>query len=373
MDNRLYSLALTQIPNVGNTTARQLISYLSGVEKVFTANAAVLGKVPNIGSTTAKQIIEHKEQALVKAKKILETVELSGDKLILFTDPEYPARFKLIPDCPTLFYLRGKPNLDAEFSVAIVGTRNSTTYGNEVTTELVQGLAHLNCTIVSGLAYGIDIAAHKAALKEGIPTIGALAGGFDKMYPSEHKKIAVQMCAENGGLISEQSYGVKPEAFNFPARNRLIAGLADATIIVEAKAKGGALITAALADGYNREVFAVPGDIKRETSHGTNNLIRDRKAICYTDPQSFLAEMGWEANKIKPRKTPNLTEIETMPFSDEEKDIIRCLIGGNQQHIDELARKTLIPINKLAGLLLNLEFQGLIKTLPGKNYAYASR
>ena len=319
-------------------------------------------KIPGIGKASANAILTQKP--LHKAEGELEKAEKEGVRILFHSDKEYPYRLKQIHDAPTLLYFRGNTSLNAGKVVAVVGTRKATAYGRSVTDKIVEGLAPHNPLIVSGLAYGIDIHAHKTALKHQLPTLAVMAGGINKIYPAAHKNTARDMQV-SGGIITEQVFDTVPEPPKFPARNRIIAGLADAIIIIEAAKRGGALITAEMANDYNRDVFAIPGEINRKYSEGCNDLIKKHKAHLLTDIADLEYIMNWDSDDHKDQKTPlNLDAL-----NEEEKRVMEELEKCHQAaQIDKLSWSTQIPVNKLASVLLTLEFQGLVKSLPGKNY-----
>ena len=254
--NRLSQLSLNFIPGIGDFLIKQLVSYCGSAENVFTWPKGKLLKIPGVGEASAKAIIH--QRPIQKAEEVLKRAEKEGVKILLHTDKEYPYRLKQINDAPAVLFVKGDVQLNASKVVAIVGTRKATEYGRSVTQKLIAGLKEHNALIISGLAYGIDIQAHKTALRLEIPTVGVMAGGINKIYPSVHKTTAFEM-QKNGGIITEHPFDVVPEPPKFPARNRIIAGLADAIVVIEAAEKGGALITAELSNDYNRDVFAVPG------------------------------------------------------------------------------------------------------------------
>src|SRR6185437_6863705 len=264
MNNQsIYEIALGYIPGIGDTLTRQLVSYCGSAENVFKEKKGKLLKIPGIGETLAESII--KQDVLKEAETEVKKAEKSDTRIIFYTSEEYPTRLKNISDAPTLLYYKGNANLNVEKVIGIVGTRHATEYGKEQTTKLVEGLKSHNPVIISGLAYGIDIAAHKACVTNDIPTIGIMGSGIDIIYPSQHREVANKMIL-NGGLLTENKFGTKPEPSRFPERNRIIAGMCDALVVVEAGEGGGALITAELANSYNREVFAIPGKIGDEFS-----------------------------------------------------------------------------------------------------------
>jgi DNA processing protein len=364
---RLSLLALHFIPGIGDHLIRQLISYCGSAEKVFSLPKGKLLKVPGIGEITADSVIKGEpfrlaEQEIIKAQQ--EDVEL-----LFFMDKRYPSRLKQINDAPTLLYVKGSVDFENPKTVGIVGTRKATEYGRRCVDELVGGLVSHDACIISGLAYGIDIHAHRQAVKKGLSTIGVMGSGMDVIYPSSHRDTAKKMF-RNGGLVTEHPFGTKPDAHNFPARNRIVAGLCDAIIIVEAAAKGGALITADIANSYNKDVFAFPGNIGQVSSEGCNNLIKSNKAFLLTSVKDLEYLMNWEAMKSPEKKPePDLTQL-----SEDERPVIQILAANNDQlMIDELSWKTGIGISKLASVLLTLEFKGLITSMPGKVFKLVRR
>lgn len=362
MNEKLYQVALELIPGVGDYTAKNLIAYCGSASAIFTSKKTHLRKIPGIGEKIIAQLTS--QNVLSDAEKIIENAGKLGIEVHHYTDSTYPAKLKQIADAPNILYTKG--NLPAfKRGLAIVGTRNATDYGKSITEKIVGECREMSISIVSGLAYGIDICAHRAALKNHLPTYGVLAGGIDKIYPSAHKNTAIEML-ESGGLISENPPGTKAEAHFFPARNRIIAGMCDATIVVEAAKKGGALITANIADSYNRAVFAVPGDLSNKYSEGCNYLIRNHKAYIFTGVSDLKYHLNWDEDI----ETPSGPDISML--TEIEQAIYQVLAdNANGIAIDDLAWKAQVPINQLASLLLNLEFSGLVKSLPGKKYRIA--
>ena len=362
-DKLIYEVAIGLIPKVGSHTTRLLVSYCGSPEQVFKTKKGALLKIPGIGSTTADAIIN--QNVLSAAENEIKAAEKQNIQILFYTNPNYPSRLRSIQDAPTLLYYNGKADLNKTKSIAIVGTRNATEYGRSATEDIVNDLKPYDPLIISGLAYGIDIAAHKAAVKTGVETIGVMASGVDIIYPSVHKRTAHQM-TEMGGLITEYPFGTKPEAVHFPARNRIIAGMADAIIVVEAAEKGGALITAEIANSYNKEVFAVPGNLGMVVSAGCNKLIAAHKAQIYTNIKDLEYLLNWDVNVTKEKITISKHDFDEFP--PEEKEILTLLQANTEIMIDELSWKSQIPASRLASLLLTLEFQGLIKALPGKKF-----
>jgi DNA processing protein len=361
--NRLSLLALHFISGLGDYTIRQLISYCGSAEKVFQTPKGKLLKIPGIGDVTADAI--RKGKPFDQAEKEILKAGKEGAQLLFFMDKNYPSRLKQINDAPSLLYIKGNVNFENPKMVAIVGTRQATSYGKHCVEELINGLIPHQATIVSGLAYGIDIHAHKHAVKVQLPTLGVMGSGIDVIYPAAHKEVAKKMYSR-GGLITEHPFGTRPEAHNFPARNRIVAALSDAIVIVEAAATGGALITAEIANSYNKDVFAFPGNIGQNTSEGCNNLIKANKAFLITSVRDLEYLMNWDTTGT-PAEKQDLSDLEK--FEPAERSVIKVLMENkNQLMIDELSWRTGINVSQLASILLALEFQGLIQPLPGKIY-----
>lgn len=360
--SRLSLLALHFIPGVGDYLIRQLVSYCGSAERVFTTPKGKLLKIPGVGEVTADTILKGKPFAAAEIEcKIAEREQVD---LIFFTDKKYPSRLRAIDDAPTLLYTKGKIDFENPKTVGIVGTRRATNYGRLCIDELLAGLVAHQVLIVSGLAYGIDIHAHKQSIAHQLPTIGVLGSGIDVIYPSVHTEVAKKM-QSNGGLVSENPFGTKPDAHNFPARNRIIAGLSDALIVVEAGETGGALITAEIANSYNKDVFAFPGNIGQSYSTGCNNLIKSNKAHLISSVKDLEYIMNWKAGSNENNvKGPILDGC-----NEHEQVVIKTLQDhGGILVIDELSWKTNLPVSQLAAVLLGLEFKGLIQSLPGKLY-----
>ena len=363
-DEKIYQVSLSLIPGIGDITAKTLLSYCGSAKEIFKKSKTQLAKIPGIGLINADKIKSFTNFS--EASKEIEKCEQNKVDILFFTDKKYPKKLKHAPDSPAVLYYKGNSDLNNPKMVAIVGTRKSTNYGRQFTEKIVEQLAPHNVLIVSGLAYGIDINAHKAALKYGLETVGVMASGLDIIYPSIHRGIATEML-QCGGLLTEFRIGEKPEAHNFPARNRIIAGMCDATIVVEAAVRGGALITAEIANSYSRDVFALPGDAGTRSSEGCNNLIKSNKAHLLTSVKDIEYIMNWE-----PQSIPVGIEEKYYDFSkltNDEKSVIETLnLSSDGLVLDELSWKSQIPLNKLASVLLNLEFSGIVKTIPGKKY-----
>lgn len=362
-------LALRFTPGVGDVLLRYLISAFGSAAGVFAARPGKLEKVRGIGPGLAQSIA--KKSTFAEAETLLLHARQAGVQLLFYTEAEYPDRLKRLYDAPVLLFYKGTADLNAPRSVAIVGTRQATEYGKRVTEEIVESAQKHNALIVSGLAFGIDITAHRAALRVGLPTVGVMASGPDVMYPAAHAKTARQM-AETGGILTEHSFGIQPDARFFAARNRIIAGLSDAVIIVESARKGGGLITAEYANNYHRDVLAVPGDLRRPLSEGCNELIRKNKALIYTGIECLEEALNWDGDGKTTTKSAQAALAATLDlsqFTNEESQILSLLRLGVEVHVDDLAWQAQLPMGRLSSLLLNLEFQGFVKTLPGKRYA----
>ncbi len=362
MDEKVYQVALELIPGIGDVSVRQLISYTGSASSVFTSDKKSLKEIPGITTRLIKMIESSKP--FNEASKIIEDCERLNIQILHYTENSFPQRLKEAPDFPNILYVKGNSNLNEDRMIAIVGTRNATDYGKSTTDRIIEDMVPLQPIVVSGLAYGIDIHAHKAALDHGLKTYAVLAGGLDKIYPSVHKKVVDQILEEQGVIISENPPGIQAEAHFFPARNRIIAGMSDATIVVEAAKKGGALITANIADSYNRVVFAIPGNLNNSFSEGCNQLIRSQKANLYRNKEDLDYHLGWtsENHPVKTRKLLGL-------LTPQEQQVYELLSSEkNGIPVDTISVKTDIASNQLSAILLNLEFQGFIKSMPGKKY-----
>lgn len=358
---RLSLLALHFVPGIGDVLFRQLVSYCGSASQVFKLPKGKLEKVPGIGPIAAEAVFNGKSIAQAEAE--FKKAEKEDANILFYTDPSYPARLKVWDDSPVVLFTKGNVNLNAHKVVAIVGTRKATDYGKGFIERLVEDLVPHNPLILSGLAYGIDIHAHKQALRHNLTTVGVLGSGLDWIYPTAHKDTAKRMYSV-GGLITENSFGTKPDAHNFPARNRIIAGLCDALIVVEAADTGGALITANIANTYNKDVFALPGNYNAEFSAGCNKLIKTNKASLISSVKDLEYVMNWSLDETKPSRMA-LPLFDLMP---EEITIVDVLKTKGSLSIDDLTIQTSLSPGMLANNLLNLELKNIVKTLPGKFY-----
>ncbi|MDF1673812.1 MAG: DNA-processing protein DprA [Vicingaceae bacterium] len=359
----LYHIALTSIPNIGDVTAKKLIAYCGSSEQVFKESKRLLEKVPGIGSVYAKSIIDHKTEALNIAEEELEYIQENDIIPLFYLNDNYPKRLVHCEDGPILLYTKGNIDFNNQKVVSIVGTRRATDYGKEFCEKIVADLAPHNPLIISGLAYGIDVAAHKAAIKNKLSTVGVLAHGLDRLYPAQHKGVAKEML-EKGGLASDFKSGTNPDRENFPKRNRVVAGLSDLTIVVESSKKGGSLITAGLANGYNRDVFALPGKLSDTQSEGCNWLIKTNKAALIQSVKDIEYIMNWKVEE-KPQNKQASLFVELTP----EQQVLRNLLSQKEKMaIDEISLVAKMPMSQTTTLLLEMEFSGLVKSLPGKMY-----
>lgn len=361
--SQLHQIALTLLPNIGPVIARAMLSYCGSAEAIFSTSKSKLLGIPGIGPKTA-EALKHDAALFARAEQELQFAEKEGISLYFYGDAGYPKRLKPCTDGPVLLYFKGQADLNAQKIISVVGTRKATDYGREICAHFIDELSGLNITVVSGMAYGIDIAAHKACVKHNVPTIGVLAHGLDRLYPNQHLPVAKKML-ENGGLLTDFMSGTNPERENFPERNRIIAGIADATIVVEAGEKGGALITAEIAQTYNREVFAFPGRVGDEFSAGCHNLIRYNKASLITGAKDVLTAFGWLPEKDQDKPAQLQLNLEVTP---DEQTILSVLQNKLPGGIDEIAAKTGLEKGTLASALLSLEMQNLVVSLPGKMY-----
>ncbi len=360
-----YQIGITLVKGIGPILARNLISYLGSVEAVFHENAARLQKIPGIGFETAKVIAS--SHVLDEAEAEIEFMEKNDVTPLFYTNPSYPQRLLNCDDAPVMLYSKGTSDLNCHRILSFVGTRQATEEGRSNCEKLISGVADRfpGTLIASGLAYGIDICSHRASLKSDLPTVGVLAHGLDRIYPHLHRQTAKEMI-EKGMLLSEFIHGTPPDKQNFVKRNRIIAGLADATIVVESGIKGGALITARIASSYNRDVFAFPGRTTDEVSAGCNWLIKKNVAALIENVDDLQYFLGWEAEKNKSQVVQKQLFVKLQ--TEEEKAIYQILLQEREMDINTLCLISKLPISKVAAILLNFEFDGMLKCLPGNSY-----
>lgn len=360
----LYKIALTLIPGVGDVLVKNLVNYCGEAEAVFKEKKAILLKIPGIGPSTVKSVIKGIE--LRRAEQEINFIIKNKINAYFFTDANYPAKLRLCTDGPAMIYFKGNSNLVQEKIIGIVGCRRPTDYGKKITEDLIYGLKEKNVMVVSGLAYGIDVLAHGSCIKNNIETIGVVAHGLDRVYPGSHYAIAREM-EKNGGLLSDFLSGTKPDRENFPKRNRIVAGLCDALVVVESKMDGGSMITADIAHSYNRDVLAFPGKSSDENSSGCNFLIKRNKAAMIENVNDLFYHMNWD---LEVKKTSKLIQ-KTLPFNlpQDELTVYDLVRENTKLHIDEICNQLSIPASKASSALFNLEMQDLIVSLPGKFYS----
>lgn len=360
-ESLIYKIALTQIPGIGTVQAKQLLKHFESPENIFKEKKSALSHLENIGAVRAKNIKSFTDFSVIE--KEIKFIEKNKITPLFIQDENYPKRLLNCYDPPIMLYFRGNADLNATKIISIIGTRNNSDYGKMVTENLIADLATMNILIVSGLAYGIDTIAHKASLKNNLSTVGVLAHGLQSIYPQQHASIAKEMCTQ-GGLLTEYISTTKPDKHNFPKRNRVVAGMSDATVVVETAIKGGSMITAELANNYNRDVFAFPGKTTDSKSAGCNYLIKNNKAVLLTSAQDLIEFMSWEI-KVQKKKVQKELFIE---FSDEEKMILQLFAEKELLHIDDIYLKCGLNSSAVAAAILNLEFQNVLTSLPGKMY-----
>ena len=354
-----YILALQNVPNLGDSTAKKLIRHLGSAEAVMKAKRESLLKIDGIGNTKLKDL--HSSEHLKAAEDELKFIEDNNIEYAYFQDKEYPEKLKHCLDGPILLFSRGNIDLQNKKIISIVGTRKITTHGISFCEQLIEDLAPLNPVIVSGFAYGVDITAQKAAIKNELQTIGCLAHGLNQIYPKVHSKYVAQI-ESNGGFYTD-FWSTNPfERTNFLKRNRIIAGLSEATVVIESAEKGGSLVTADIANSYNREVFAVPGRPGDTQSKGCNNLIKSQNAHLITGAADLVYILNWDLGTTA-------AGIQKQLFIDldpQEEPIHNYLIENGKQQLDSIALHCEIPTYKAAGLLLEMELKGAVRPLPGK-------
>ncbi len=356
----LYVLALQRVSNLGDISAKKLIQAVGSAEGIFKEKRTHLLKIHGIGSLKLKYLNER--DCLSEAESELDFIETNGIKCFYFLDKGYPEKLKHCMDGPILLFQSGNVDLQNKKIISIVGTRKITTYGTTFCNQLVEQLAPLDPVIVSGFAYGVDITAQRAAMEHGLQTVSCLAHGLNQIYPKTHKKY-VRKVKENGGLITEFWSDDPFDRNNFLKRNRIIAGLSEATIVIESAEKGGSLVTADIANSYNREVFAVPGRAGDIQSVGCNNLIKSQQAHLLTSAADLVYLLGWDLDKTtSPSKQTQLF----VEMTDEEKIVWAYLKEREKELLDIIALDCSIPIHKVASLLLSMELKGIVCPLPGK-------
>lgn len=361
----VYRIALTQVPQIGTVQARILVEKFGSAQAIFEARRSSLEQTEGIGSVRAAQLRGFRDFSIAETEAAF--LERYNIKALFLTDPDYPSRLLHCYDPPTLLYYKGTADLNATRTIAIIGTRNNSEYGKQLTEKLLAELQPHNITVISGLAFGIDAIAHRQALVQQLPTVGVLAHGLDHIYPLQHQPLARQMVKEGGGLLTEFCSYEGPDKHHFPVRNRIVAGLSDAVVVVESGQKGGSMVTAELANGYNKEVFCFPGRTTDPGSAGCNLLIREQKAQLITKPAELVEAMGWNSGKTNAPKQAVLP----LHLSASETALLTLLQQKEVIHLEELLATVPISSGETAAALLSLEMQGLVKALPGKQFRSA--
>ncbi len=355
----VYRLALQQVKGIGTLRSKRLITHFGSADAVF--NNKKHTELEQIGQVHWNAIRAFNDFRSCQME--LEYMKENDIQFLAFDQEDYPAKLKRAIDCPAFLFYKGKESLHNTRVVSIIGTRACSEYGKWVCKRIIEGLAPYNPLIVSGLAYGIDIVGHRTALKNGMDSIGVMATGLDQIYPAQHKKTAMAMMNQ-GGLLTEFSSGTTPDRMNFPARNRIVAGMADAVIVIESAKKGGSIITANIAHSYHRDIFCVPGKVGDKLSEGCNFLIKSLRASLITSAEDVVYNLGWE-KESSPDEVQRRLFVE---LSSEEKLIYDTLQNQVQTHIDDLFFSTKLPMSKLSTVLLQLEMAGMVRSLPGKQY-----
>lgn len=359
---RIYQIALTLVPGIGDISGKKFVDYLGSPEAIFKERRSALEKISGIREATL-EALDHPGDLLKRAEQELEFIEKYHIQPLFYQDSDYPRRLLQCADGPMMLYYKGNANLNANRIVAVVGTRNVTEYGKENCLKLVNDLVDDQVLVLSGLAYGVDTLAHRTAVKAGIPTVGVMGNGMQQIYPAANRHLAETMLA-NGGLLTEFMSGTQPDRENFPQRNRIIAGLADAVVVIESAMKGGSLITADIANSYSRDVFAFPGRVMDLYSQGCNYLIRTNRAHLIESVENLRYVMRWEpVGETRSRQTSLFRE-----YTDEEQRVMECFKEQSVVSLDDLIVNTGLPTTKLASVLLTLEFDGILLSLPGKRY-----
>jgi len=360
----LYTLALQKTPKIGDITAKKLIQHCGSPKEIFKEKSTILQSINGIGSFITKSLQD--SSLLINAEKELNYLQKNNINHWYFQEEDYPNRLKNCVDGPILLFHSGNINLKQQKTISIVGTRNITNYGRILCEQIIEELSVLNPVIISGFAYGTDITAHKSAIKNNLQTIGCLAHGLNQIYPKVHKKY-IHEVENNGGFITEFWSTSNPDRENFIKRNRIIAGLSEAILVIESAEKGGSLITADIANSYNREVFATPGRPEDKLSIGTNNLIKLQRAQLVTSAADIIYMLNWE--------TPNTSVKSIQPqlfteLNETEKTIVNFLKGKDKVDLDTISISCQLPIYSISSTLLNLELKGVIRPHPGKQFEY---
>jgi len=355
-----HLLALLQVEGVGDIMAKKLLTAFGSATAVFQAKSNQLRAIEGIGEVLVRKLKD--KTIFEKAAAEVQFIEQEGIRVLYFANEDYPERLKHCIDGPVLLFGSGNFDFRNRKLISIVGTRQVTAYGTEFCKKLLEELALFNPIIVSGFAYGVDIVAHQTALEQQLQTVGVLAHGLNQIYPKSHKKYVGKM-EQNGGFLTEFWSNSNPDKENFVKRNRIVAGMSEATIVIESAEKGGSLITANLANDYNRDVFAVPGRTTDKYSQGCNELIKTQRAQLITSAADLIYCLSWQ---LESEKTKTIQKQLFVSLDLEEQKIYDYLQQNGKQLIDIVALECDFPIFKISSILLNMELKGVIRPLPGK-------
>ena len=370
VEETMFTMALTRLYGIGAAPILELYRKVGNAKSIFEAKDDLKALVPDVSERMASAV-RMSGEAIEKAQIELDFAVKHNITCISYNDERYPQRLRECPDAPLMLYSKGNTDMNRRKIISIVGTRQNTQYGKDLVMRFMSSLREYlsDVLVVSGLAYGTDICAHRAAMKYGYQTVGVLAHGLDTLYPASHRRDAEEMITSGGGLVTEYMSETSADKPNFLARNRIIAGMSDATIIVESAFHGGSLVTASLAQGYNRDVFAFPGAVNAEFSQGCNNLIRDNGAALITSAEDFIHAMKWDDEKVREeKKSHGIERAFFQEFTPDEEAIVGILQKENDMQINILSVKSNIPINRLTATLFELEMKGTVKQLPGGVY-----
>lgn len=355
-----YLLALQKVELVGDIVAKKLLNHFGNAKNVFQSHASKRSSIDGIGSILIKNLKD--KTVFEKAEKELHFIKENHIDTLFFQDENYPDKLKHCIDGPVLLFSSGNMDLKNRKVISIVGTRQITSYGMECCKKLIADLAPLNPVIVSGFAYGVDIVAHQAAMENNLQTIGVVAHGLNQIYPKVHTKYVAKM-EENGGFLTDFWSSSNPDKENFVKRNRIVAGMSEATIVIESADKGGSLITANMAVDYNRDVFAFPGRSTDKYSQGCNNLIKTQKASLMTSAADLIYMLNWDLESENPKSVQKQLFVE---LDHDEQKIYDYLLKSGKELLDIIALECEFPVYRISSILLNMELKGVIRPLPGK-------
>lgn len=365
-ERKLYLLALSLTKGLGPVSVKNMIAYCGSAKAVFETPKGKLVRAPGIGEKVIALL--NKNSSLKRAEKELAFCEKQGIQVLSYLDADYPNALKYIHDAPLILFKKGKGDLNAQANIAIVGTRQASDYGIALAESFADFFAKKGINVVSGLAFGVDISAHRAVLKADGMTTAVLGHGLDNIYPGSHRKRAAEL-QEKGALLSEYLSGTKIDPSHFPARNRIVSGISKAIIVVEAAKKGGALITARFAFDQDRQVYAIPGRVGDTYSAGCNQLIRENVAKLISDPAEVLEDLQikWQQHEDQSEQLELALAAPKIPLSPEEAKVLNFL-GRGEAIVDKINYSTGIPMNRLNALLLSMEFKELLRQMPGKRF-----